>query len=68
MTTDSLPIPRLVDRKTLLESGLGEESVERMRLALPVTHLPGDRKWYLRADDVARYIDEHTEAPMRGAA
>ena len=68
MTTDSLPIPLLVDRKQLLAAGLGEESVERMKLALGVVRLPGDRKWYLRADEVARYIDDHTEAPMRGAA
>lgn len=68
MTTDTLALPELIDRKGLLALGLGEESVERMRLRLHVVSLPGDRKWYLRRADVAAYIDEHTIEPMRGAA
>jgi hypothetical protein len=57
----------LIDRKGLLALGLGEESVERMKLALRVVRMPGDRKWYVRRSDVAAYLDEHTAGPMRGA-
>ncbi len=61
-------LPELIDRKGLMGLGLGEESVERMKVNLPTIHLPGDRKRYWRREEVAAYLDRHTVPPMRGAA
>lgn len=60
-------LPELIDRKGLLAMGLGEEDVERVRLALPTVAF-GGRKWYVRRADVAAYLEQHTREPMRGAA
>lgn len=58
----------MIDRKGLTALGFGRETVDRMKRELPTINLPGERKTYWRREDIARYLDEHTREPMRGAA
>jgi hypothetical protein len=50
----------LLDRRALAELGLQRRSIDAVFRELPVVALPGVRRVYVRADDVRRYLDEHT--------
>jgi hypothetical protein len=55
----------LLDRRALAELGLQRRSIDTVFRELPVVALPGVRRVYVRANDVRRYLDEHTFADER---
>jgi hypothetical protein len=52
----------LLDRRALAELALQRRSIDTVFRELPVVALPGVRRVYVRADDVRRYLEEHTFA------
>jgi hypothetical protein len=54
-------VTHYIDRKRLLrEWGLTRATVDRIFERLPVLSLPGERKMYVRAEDVESYLAHHT--------
>jgi hypothetical protein len=59
----SEPLPELLDAKALQrELGVTRSSAEAIMRRLPVVKIEGLRKTFVRREDVARYIEEHTFA------
>jgi|NGEPerStandDraft_5_1074534.scaffolds.fasta_scaffold102269_2 hypothetical protein len=59
-------LPELLDRKQLAaETGFGRATVDWVFGRLPVVALPGHRKVFVRREDVARLLTEHTYAGAR---
>ncbi len=57
----STPLPALVDRKQLAaETGLTRAGVDAIFQTVPVVIIPGVRKVWVRREDVARLLAEHT--------
>jgi hypothetical protein len=57
------PLPELLDAKTLrAELGVTRAAAEALMRRLPIVTIEGLRKVYVRRDDVARYLEEHTFA------
>jgi hypothetical protein len=56
----SASLPILVDRKALVERGLSRRSIDHLFTKLPVVAYPGQRKVYLRLDDVIAYEERCT--------
>jgi hypothetical protein len=56
----SAPLDDLVDRRALAARGLTRRSIDHLFERLPVIAYPGQRKVYLRLDDVRAYEAQHT--------
>jgi hypothetical protein len=66
VTADERRLPGLVDRKGLEnELGVKRAAAEAIDRQVPRVEIEGLRKWYVRREDVRRYLDEHTIAPQR---
>jgi hypothetical protein len=66
----SEPLPELLDARHLAaELGVTRAAAQAIMRRLPTVQIPGLRKTYVRREDVARYLDEHTfskgEVPRR---
>lgn len=54
-------LPELLDAKGLqIELGVTRAAAGRIMEALPIVRLPELRKVYVRREDVARHLEEHT--------
>lgn len=56
-------LPALLDCKALqAELGVKRSTAEAIMRRLPLVTIPDHRKVFVRRDDVARFLDEHTKA------
>jgi hypothetical protein len=57
----SEPLPQLLDCKALQgELGVSRASAEALMRRVPIVHIEGLRKTFVRRDDVVRYLEQHT--------
>jgi hypothetical protein len=55
------PLPELLDARRLAgELGVTRAAAEALMRKLPIVTIDDLRKVYVRRDDVARYLEEHT--------
>jgi hypothetical protein len=66
VTADERRLPGLVDCKGLEnELGVKRAAADAIMRQVPRVEIEGPRKWYVRREDVRRYLDEHTITPQR---